>query len=240
MTEPDDFGLRSPQRASRVVLATFRLYSRYPILFLVLALGVVVPYDVIVLAATGTGPSAREGLSVELSLTLFLLSSVLIGPLISALHVHAVDDVRKERDPRVLSVARRGLRVLPVVVAAAIVSGFGITAGLVLLIVPGIILLLRWYVVAQAAAIEHEGWLPALRRSAELTARHYGHIFVFFVVVTAVLVGPTLVEHAFVSGRDASAVEFVLSVAIHAFTASFGALTTALLYFDLINRRDAR
>lgn len=52
--------------------------------------------------------------------------------------------------------------------AAATISGLGIALGFLALIVPGIILSLRWVVVAQAAAIEHEGWLSALRRSRDV------------------------------------------------------------------------
>src|SRR5437764_12692191 len=36
-----------PRRASQVVFSAFRLYRRYPLLFLVLPLGVVVPFRVI-------------------------------------------------------------------------------------------------------------------------------------------------------------------------------------------------
>jgi hypothetical protein len=49
---------------------------------------------------------------------------------------------------------RRGVRVLPVVVAAEIIAGTGTLAGFVILIIPGVILLIRWAVVAPAEAIE--------------------------------------------------------------------------------------
>ena len=58
-----------------------------------------------------------------------------------------------------------------------IVASFGIVLGLIALIVPGVLLALGWAVVAQVAAIEHEGWLPSLHRSRALTRGHYWHIF---------------------------------------------------------------
>jgi hypothetical protein len=61
--------------------------------------------------------------------------------------------------------------VLPVVAAAEIVANVGIVAGTYALAIPGIILSVRWSVVAQTAAVEHEGWLPALRRSWRLTSQ---------------------------------------------------------------------
>ena len=120
-------------------------------IFLVLAAGVIVPYELIALAATGTGSFSRTDASAGVQLFLFLADWALVTPLVSALHVHAVSEVRHDRQPRTGSVALQGLRVLPVVAAATIVSWLGIMIGF-LLIVPGVILWLRWAVVAQAAA----------------------------------------------------------------------------------------
>jgi hypothetical protein len=129
--------------------------------------------------------------------------------------------------------------VLPVVVAASIISGLGIGLGLLALAVPGIILMLRWFVVAQAAAIEHEGWLPALRRSAQLTDGHYGHIFVFL-IYTGLIVGvPTLLIGLGFGHGATNAASFLVGLAIRIVATSFSALATALLYYDLRSRREA-
>ena len=102
----------------------------------------------------------------------------LVTPLISALHVHAVDDVREGRDPTLGSVARRGLTTLPrrrrrrrhqlvrhrrrhcrTDRPRGPLAGFGGRSS------------------PQAAALEGEGWIDALRRSRELTKGNYCHIF---------------------------------------------------------------
>jgi uncharacterized protein DUF2510 len=222
---------RRPRRAGEVVSAAFRLYGRYPLLFLILAAGVIVPYDLIALAAIGTDPT------IQAQVLYGVLGYILISPLISALHVHAVAEVREGRDPHLGPVARRGIVVLPVVAAATIMSGLGILLGLVALIVPGVILYFRWFVVAQVAAIDHEGWLPALRGSHELTHRNYGHIFVFLLLVVLVLFVPnTVMGIAF--GSDVTSVGSVaVGLVVHLFTASFTALATAVLYYDLVSRR---
>ena len=227
----------TPRSASRLMLGTLGLYRRYPLIFLVLAGSVIVPYYVVVLLATGEGPFSEAGLSAEVGLLLTLLTWCLITPLISALHIHAVADVREGRDPRLGEVARKGLAVLPVVVAASIISGLGTAAGFFALIIPGIYLSLRWAVVAQAAAIEQEGWLPALRSSGRLLDGHYGHVFVFLLFVFAVLAAPTFLV-ALVVGEDVNAGTFILGVALEVVISSFGALATALLYFDLRTRRE--
>lgn len=222
--------------APRLLVGTFELYRRYPWLFLVLAAGVIVPYELIALAATGTGAFSRANTSVGTQLFLTLADWALVTPLVSALHVHAVSEVRSEREPRIGPVALQGLRVLPVVAAATIVSWLGITAGFLLLIVPGVILWLRWAVVAQAAAIEREGWLPALRRSRRLADGHYGHIAAFLIMVGAIATVPFLLGGAAFGHHDTGTASFLTGLAIRIVTASFAALAGALLYYDLLMR----
>jgi hypothetical protein len=229
---------KRPRDVTALIGSAFRLYGRYPLLFFVLATGVIVPFDLIELAVTGGGAYSQAGTDISVTLVITLLGWVLIGPLISALHVHAVADVRDGREPRIGAVALRGLRVLPVVAAAAVMSGLGIALGLVALIVPGVILFFRWAVVAQVAAIEHEGWLEALRGSRRLTANNYMHIFLVFLLI-AVTIGWTGNVAAVALRHDHSAAAFLIDLVIHLLTASFAALVTALLYYDLVARRDS-
>lgn len=222
-----------PRSAHQLVRAAFELYRRYPLLFLVLAAGVIVPYEAIVLAATGAGPFAHGSLSFGAGSLLTLIGLALIGPLVSALHAHAVSEVAEGREPRLAPVARRGLRVLPVVAAAEIIAWLGIALGFLAFLVPGVILWLRWYVVAQAAAIEHDGWLPALRRSRQLTAGHYRHLVVFAIYVAVVTSVPTVLVGFAFGHKTTTVASFLVGVTLQVFTWSLGALAAALMYFDL-------
>ena len=109
----------------------------------------------------------------ETTVILLLVAFALVGPLVSALYVNALVAIGEGRGPSIADVARQGLRALPVVAAAQIVAGIGIGVGFVLFIVPGVILALRFAVVAQVAAIERTDWPGALRRSAVLTRGNY-------------------------------------------------------------------
>jgi hypothetical protein len=231
--------MSAPRSAPRLIVGTLELYRRHPLLFLVLAAGVIVPYELIALAATGTGAFSRANTSAGIQLFLTLADWALVTPLVSALHVHAVSEVRNEREPRIGPVALQGLRVLPVVAPATIVSWLGITVGFFLLIVPGVILWLRWAVVAQVAAIEREGWLPALRRSRRLADGHYGHIAAFLIMVGAIATVPFIVGAIAFGHHDTGAASFLTGLAIRIFTASFAALGGALLYYDLVVRKEA-
>jgi hypothetical protein len=230
---------RSPRSAHQLIADTVRLYRRYPLIFPALAAAVIVPYDAIVLGVTGSGALTESSLAPGVGFLLTLIEWCLVGPLISALHVHAVREAREGNTPRLAPVARQGLRVLPVVAAASIISGLGIFAGFLALIVPGVILTLRWMVVAQSAAIDHEGWIPALRRSAELTDERYGHVFVFAIYVGLITTVPIYLGSLGFEDDPTSAVSLLVGLIVQVFSLSFGALATALLYFDLRTRSES-
>jgi len=231
--------MSEPRSVGKLVAATFALYRRYPWLFLVLAAAVIVPYELLSQALTGSSALSREDLDFATQSTLTLIAWTLVTPLVSALHVHAVTAVRDGREPQFGPVALQGIRALPVVAAASIVSGLGIGLGFLALIVPGVILLLRWAVVAQAAAIEREGWLPALRRSADLTDGHYAHILIFVLALGTIAGAPLLIAILALGGAEASPAAFLLGLALSVVGASLSALGYAVLYYDLIARWEA-
>jgi hypothetical protein len=217
-----------------IIGSALDMYQSYPLLFLTLALGVIAPYQLAVLAINGTGPLAGSAHgSLGAYYLLMLLDYTLVGPLVSALHIHAVIRIGQGDRPRLAQIALRGLRVLPVVAAAVIVADLGIALGFLALIVPGVLLVLRWSVVAQVAAVEHEGWIPSLRRSSELTRGHYWHILGLLVITVVVSGGVNLGAVALPLGSTSGAASVAVGIATRTITASFSALTLAILFFDL-------
>jgi hypothetical protein len=231
--ERAEIQIERPRGVFEILEATFALYQRFPALWFVLAAGVVVPYQVIVLLVTGAGPFAQSHVGAGASLVLEITDGLLVGPLISALHVHGVRDVRDGNRPLVRDVARRSIVVLPVVSAAVIISLLGVIAGTIALIVPGFLLWMRWSVAAQVAALEKGGWTDALRHSAEITRGHYWHIFQ--VILLCLLIGgvPFFAAGAAFSHTHTNAASFLVGTALRVLTNSFVALAIAILYFDL-------
>jgi hypothetical protein len=219
---------------AQILAEALDIYQRYPVLVIALALGVIGPYQLAVLAATGEGPLATQAhQAAGVTILLALLGYAFIAPLISALLINAVMVIGEGRIPLLTQVAVRGVRVLPEVAAAVIAAGLGIALGLLALIIPGILLALRWSVVAQVAAVDHEGWLPALRRSGELSRGNYWHI-AGLILLTALLTGGVeLAAAAIPLGSTSGAASVALGILVRTITASFTALTLALLYFDL-------
>lgn len=234
MSQVPSIDLDRRRSVGEILRLALGLYRDYPWLFLVLAAVVMAPYDLAVLAVAGRGPLGHAHESFVVSTLLSVLSVSLIGPLISALHTHAVVLIGEGRRPRLGQVALSGLRVLPVVSAAEIVANIGIFVGLLALLIPGLVLVLRWSVVAQVAAVEHEGWIPALRRSGQLTEEHYARILGLLLVTGVLSFGVRLAAAAIPAGVSSGVASVTLGIAVDTILASFAALTLAVLYFDLL------
>jgi hypothetical protein len=220
-----------------IIATAFGVYRRYPLLFLILAAGVVLPYELIVLAVTGYGPLRRGHVPGVWGLVVLpALEAGFVSALISALHIHAVKLAGAGERPTLGEVASRGVQVLPVVAATSIVYGLATTIGLLLLFIPGVILGLRWVVAAQVAAIDNQDWQQALRRSRELARGHWAHIIGLVLATGLLLAVIAIPADLAASGRAASAELVALGIALGTISQSFIALTFALLYFDLVAR----
>jgi hypothetical protein len=229
--------LGQPRSVAEVLATALGLYARYPLLFLGLAMAVVVPYELVVLVVAKASPLGQENASTGTILTLALVDFALVGPLVSSLQVRAVMMLGEHERPSFLVVIRRSLRVLPVVMAAEIIAGLGIAGGLVLFVIPGVILALRWAVVAQVAAVEQTDWPGALRRSWALTTGNWLRVLVLLLCVSLVNVTLTRLGAAVIGTRTRPA-EVVAGIAIAVVESSFQALTLAVLYFDLRAREN--
>ena len=230
--------LDEPRSVVQVIGAALQLYSRFPLLFAVLALTVVAPYELVVLAITHMPPLGARHESPGTAVTLGLLDVALIGPLVSALYVSAVMTVKAGAKPRLATVVAPALVALPVVIAAQIVAALGIAAGLLVFILPGVLLAIRLAVVAQAAAVERTDWIGALRRSLLLTRGNAIHVFAVILIAAAVDLALAAAGSA-VTGTTARASDVALGIAVVTLARSFAALITAVLYFDLVARAQA-
>jgi len=85
-----------------------------------------------------------------------------------------------------LSVAagfRRAFAQLWPLVGAAVLAGVAVVLGLFFLIVPGIVLMIRWSFTTPAIVIEGHGATASLARSRDLAEGSYGRLFLLFVLI---------------------------------------------------------
>jgi hypothetical protein len=228
--------LDRPRSVGEMLTGAFALYRRVPILFLAFAAIVVVPYQLIVLAITGTGPFTPSHLGFFGSKGLLLANSFIVVPLISALHVQAVREVGEGGRPTFGATFRKSLPRLPVVAVAAGISGLATGLGGLAFVIPGLFLAAIWPVVAQAAALEGGNPIDALRRSFVLTRGHRWHALGLVIsagLVAGVAGAPFLFAFRHTTNNGAT---FAAGTALQVLFRSFEALVTALLYFDLLAR----
>ncbi|HEX5591957.1 MAG TPA: hypothetical protein VFX35_01270 [Solirubrobacterales bacterium] len=173
----------------------------------------------------------------ELSLFwLGLVVSLAVGTLYQGMVVELVRDVQDGRlDSSVGDLMRSVLPVLGPLIGAGILAGIGIAAGLFLLIVPGLILLTMWAVIAPVIVVEHRGVFDAFGRSRQLVKDQgwpvFGTVVVAFLI--AILVSVVLVAIAS-SIADGPLLRIVFSALASTVTAPIEALVASVLYFRLL------
>jgi len=178
-----------------------------------------------------------EGLLLITGSLVLTTIGILIGLAASFLYtgyvVKLVQDVRDGR--RDFSVGELFSHAAPFVgtlVLNGILAGIAIAIGFVLLIVPGLILLTIWSVIAPSIVVEHRGIFDAFGRSRELVRGHgwqvFGAIVLAFLIVFAVGLVASIIGAAI---GDAGRV--ILQPIANVLTAPVAALVSSILFFDL-------
>ena len=175
-------------------------------------------------------------LAVTGSLVLVLLG-LLVGLAASFLYtgyvVKLVQDVRDGR--RDFSVGELFSHAAPYVgtlILNGILAGIAIAIGFVLIIIPGLILLTIWAVIAPSIVVEDKGVFEAFGRSRELVRGHgwqvFGAVVLAFLIVFAVGLVASIIGAAI---GDVGRV--ILGTAANVATAPVAALVSSILFFDL-------
>jgi len=163
-------------RIGRVFSRTLTLLSRnFPIYFAVAAVAALPSVFV------DTSTSGQEAkFSAPL---LSVLAMLVLSPLSQAIMLHtAFQDMSGRRISLSESLRAALSRWLPLI-GLSICVGFGVMLGTLMLIVPGIILIMMWYVANPACIVERLGVFASMRRSSELTKGHRWSIFGMWVLI---------------------------------------------------------
>lgn len=120
--------------------------------------------------------------------------------------------------------------------------------GLVVLIVPGLMVLCRYFVTVPVCVIERTGPLQALKRSAELTRGFRWKLLILGLLLLFLQIAPRLainfeeVIEAFkgtASAPDqADYLKYVATIAVDALSTSFTFVASAVAYFQLLRVKD--
>jgi hypothetical protein len=152
--------------------------------------------------------------------------------------VKLVQDVQDgHRDHSVRGLIRSVEPVFWPLAGVSILYGIGVGIGFILLIIPGLILLVIWSVVAPVTVLERPGVFHAFRRSRELVRGNGWNVFgVILLVILAVAV-VSLAAGLAASGLGSVGRAFV-QWAVNAALAPVTALAASVLYFALLRPGD--
>jgi hypothetical protein len=169
-----------------------------------------------------------------------IIVSLAVSTLYQGMVVGLVNDVRDgRRDHSIGELMRSVAPVVGSLLGAGILAGIGVAAGFFLLVVPGLILLTIWAVIAPVIVIERRGVFDSFGRSRQLV-RDNGWP-VFGTVVTAFLItflAAMIFTAIAASISDEPILEVVLLTLASTFTAPIPALVAAVLYFRLREIKD--
>jgi len=148
--------------------------------------------------------------------------------------VKLVQDIQNgRRDNSVTDLIRSVEPVFWPLVAVSLLFGIGVGIGFILLIIPGLILLVIWAVVAPVTVVERPGVFHAFGRSRELVRGNGWRVFgVIVIVFLAVLVISTAA--GLLASSLGSVGRALVQWAVNAALAPVTALSASVLYFALL------
>jgi hypothetical protein len=148
--------------------------------------------------------------------------------------VKLVQDVRDGRlDQSMSELFSAAAPYIGTLILNGILYGIAVFFGFLALVVPGLILITIWAVVAPSIVVENQGVIEAFGRSRELVRGNGWNVFFAIVLAFLILVGLYIVLAAlgFGIGDDAGGV--VGSVIANVIAAPVTALVSSILFFDL-------
>jgi hypothetical protein len=153
--------------------------------------------------------------------------------------VKLVQDVRDgRRDETVGELLSSVSPVILPLIVFGILWGIGVTIGLILLIVPGLILITFWSVGGPAIVVERAGAIEAFGRSWGLVRGQAWSVFGALVVVLLIVIAIGIILGAIATPISDGAT-VVASIISNVITAPIFALACSVIFFDLGGGREA-
>jgi hypothetical protein len=235
--------LDRPRDISALFGDSLGVFFRHAPVFLLLSAAVIVPALLVVQGIGMEELSSPYDESPELAEQAVptLVRFLVVSPLITAICIHALRSVAAGGRPGAVQTFVSGFEAFAPIFFAVLLAALGIALGLLLLVIPGVYLFVRWFFVPQAVVIEGARGPEALTRSSAVVQGFWWRTFGLVVVVYLAAVLPAIVFTApFTAIADSTndAVwALVGTICAETVTAPFVALFSTLLYYDLRARR---
>lgn len=165
-----------------------------------------------------------------------LAVSVVAATLYQGMVVGLVRDVQDgRRDSSVQDLLDAAWPVVLPLIGVGIVAGICIGIGFLLFVIPGLILVTIWAVIAPVIVVEHSGVFGALGRSREIVRGNGWQVFgVIFVVFIITAVASVVLGAIGAAISDSIGMRILVNLIASTLTAPIAALAAATIYFRLL------
>lgn len=164
-----------------------------------------------------------------------LAVSVVAATLYQGMVVGLVRDVQDgRRDSSVQDLIDAAWPVVLPLVGVGILAGIAIGIGFLLFVIPGLILLTIWAVIAPVIVVERSGVMNSFGRSRDLVRNNGWQVFgVIFVVFIITAIASLVLGAIGASISDSLGMQIVVNLIASTLTAPIAALAAATIYFRL-------
>ena len=141
----------------------------------------------LVFVVVGLAEAFASRKTTQLVTLVSLLLSLVGGLLVQGALIGAVNDLHANLPAApTRALYDRTRERLGTLLGASLLYGLGILAGLILLIVPGLIAVARWSLIVPLIVIERRGWREAFSRSNQLVTGRTGRVLVLVVIANVI------------------------------------------------------
>ena len=243
MSQPERLELAREREIGDLLGDAFRIYRRHFGTVFAIALAIVVPVQLVV---SGIGleeltSGYRQSDDAAELLIPTLVSYFVVAPLITAATIHLLQRLADGERPHAGRSIQAGLDIFAPVFIAVLIAGLGTAAGLVLFIVPGLYVAVRWFYVPQAVVIDGQRAGEALRASWALSRGFWWRTFGVIVLANIVAFIPAsllvIPLDSLAESADHQWISLAGMILTETLTAPFVAIVATLLFFDVRARR---
>ena len=223
-----------------VLSEAWGLYTKFFVRFFVIALIVFAVVNLVyAVVASVLRNDDASGFTLTIVGVIGVAASLVGTYWLQGAFVKAVQDTRDGTfDASTSDIFRAVVPVLGTLILAGILAGLGIGVGFLLLIVPGVILLTWWAVIAPTIVVENKGVMESFGRSKQLVSGYFWTVLGIVVItgiLTSVASGILQVIFSFLP----LFLEIFVGGTIAAVVAPFMAIAVTLTYFKLREVKEA-
>jgi hypothetical protein len=184
------------------------------------------------------GAALANGLLATTESLILILAGAVISLVAQFLYtgfvVRLVEDVRDgRRDHTVGDLFEAAWPAVPTLILNGILYGIAVVIGFILLIVPGLILITIWAVVAPVIVVERTGAIEAFGRSRNLVRGNGWQVFWTILLAFLIIVFANIVLSAIGAAIADEAGSVIFNVIASVLLVPIAGLVASILYFDL-------